>query len=418
VLPPTRIRYRVVALAALLAAVTYFDRVCISILAPLITRDLKLSQLQMSFVFSAFTFAYAAFEIPSAWWADRIGARRVLTRIVAWWSTFTILTGAAFNYPSLLVVRWLFGAGEAGAWPTVARAFSRWIPATERGRAQGVFFMGAHLAGGITPLLVTGMLHLMPWRAVFVVFGAIGFVWTVVWYRWFRDDPEYHAQVNKAELERILQTRCHTARHHGWGALGRVLSDRNVLLLCAVYFANGYGFYFCITWLPTYLSKIRGFSAASLAVMAGLPLMMSVFGDVFGGIVTDWVTRRFGLRAGRAFLGGTAYLIAGVAMIAGTAAADPTTAAVLISVSTAASMFTLAAAWGTCLDIGGNNAAVVSAAMNTSGQVAGILSPILLAYIVDRFGSWNAPLYIVGILFLVGAGCWCAIDPRKPIFEK
>jgi ACS family glucarate transporter-like MFS transporter len=145
---------------------------------------------------------------------------------------------------------------------------------------------------------------------------------------------------------------------------------------------------------------------------------MSVFGDVFGGIVTDWVTRRFGLRAGRAFLGGTAYLIAGVAMIAGTAAADPTTAAVLISVSTAASMFTLAAAWGTCLDIGGNNAAVVSAAMNTSGQVAGILSPILLAYIVDRFGSWNAPLYIVGILFLVGAGCWCAIDPRKPIFEK
>jgi len=151
--------------------------------------------------------------------------------------------------------------------------------------------------------------------------------------------------------------------------------------------------------------------------MAGLPLLMSVFGDVFGGIVTDLVTRRFGLRAGRAFVAGTAYLVAGAAMIAGTAAAGATTAAVLISISTAASMFTLAAAWGTCLDIGGNNAAVVSAAMNTSGQIAGIISPILLAYIVEEFQSWNAPLYIVGILFLVGAACWCLVDPRQPVFS-
>jgi MFS family permease len=143
----SRVRYAVLAFCCALAAVTYLDRVCISVTANGIMRDLGLSELQMSFVFSAFTFAYGLFEIPTGHWGDRIGTRRVLTRIVAWWSTFTILTAGVFNYVSLLVVRFLFGAGEAGAWPNAARTFSRWFPATERGTAQGIFFMGAHLAG-------------------------------------------------------------------------------------------------------------------------------------------------------------------------------------------------------------------------------------------------------------------------------
>lgn len=135
--------------------ITYLDRTCISVTAPNMMKDLGLTQIQMSFVFSAFTLAYAMFEIPSGWWGDRVGTRRVLTRIVTWWSTFTMLTGAAWNYASLLVTRFLFGAGEAGCWPNVTRTFSRWFPLVERGTAQGFFFMGAHLAGGFTPLLVT-----------------------------------------------------------------------------------------------------------------------------------------------------------------------------------------------------------------------------------------------------------------------
>ena len=186
-----------------LGAVTYLDRVSISITRPDIVRDLHLSPTQMGYVFSAFYLAYALFEIPTGWWGDRVGTRRVLTRIVCWWSAFTVLTGFAFNYPSLVVIRFLFGAGEAGAWPNVARTFSRWFPREERGTAQGVFFMGAHLSGGLTPMLVTALLAYMDWRSLFVLFGSIGFVWAWAWYRWFRDSPAEHPAVGAAERELI-----------------------------------------------------------------------------------------------------------------------------------------------------------------------------------------------------------------------
>src|SRR5262245_26362296 len=173
----THVRYRVVAFAVALAGVTYLDRVCISILSPSIMKEFNLTQVQMGWVFSAFTFAYAIFEIPTGWWADRIGSRRVLTRIVVWWSAFTMLTAAAFSYWSLLAVRFLFGVGEAGAWPNAARVFSRWVPARERGRVQGVFFAGAHLAGGFTPPLVAWIASFTQWRVVFFSFGFVGLAW-------------------------------------------------------------------------------------------------------------------------------------------------------------------------------------------------------------------------------------------------
>src|SRR6478736_3363196 len=173
----TRTRYRVLAFTVALAGITYLDRVCIAQTAQDMMRELSLSKQQMSFVFSAFTIAYAVFEMPTGAWGDRIGTRRLLTRIVVWWSSFTIATAAAFNYTSLLVVRFLFGMGEAGAFPNVSKTFSRWFPLTERGTAQGIFFAGAHLGGGLTPLLVAALLNVMPWRMVFVAFGAVGFVW-------------------------------------------------------------------------------------------------------------------------------------------------------------------------------------------------------------------------------------------------
>ena len=183
-----------------LAFLTYMDRVCISVTAPAILRDLRLTTIQMGFVFSAFTAAYALFEIPTGWWADRIGSRRVLTRIVIWWSVFTGLTGAAWDFPSLLALRALFGAGEAGAWPTVARALSRWFPEQERGTAQGIFFMGAHLGGGLTPLLVAAIASRIGWRATFPVLSVFGFVWAAFWFRWYRDEPRDHPSVSADEL--------------------------------------------------------------------------------------------------------------------------------------------------------------------------------------------------------------------------
>jgi MFS transporter, ACS family, glucarate transporter len=409
------VRFQVLGLAVLLSAITYFDRICISLTAPMMMKDLNLTPFKMSLVFSSFTLAYAIFEIPTGAWGDRYGTRLVLTRIVLWWSAFTVFTAGAFNYVSLLIVRFLFGAGEAGAWPNAARTFSRWFPITERGTAQGVFFMGAHLAGGLTPILVTAMLGWMHWRWVFVVFGVVGFLWAAAWHAWFRDEPEHHKSVSARELEHIQQGRVPLSSHHLTAdGLKRILSHRSLLALCAMYSTQSYGFYFVITWLPTYLEKERGFTKTELGIMAGLPLLFSVIADLLGGFTTDRLTRRYGLRVGRSAVGGAAMLLASASIITGASVANAHLAIILIACAAAFANFLLGAAWGSCVDMGGNQAGVVSACMNTAGQIGGVFSPIVASLLVARFG-WSAPLYVCGLLYFCGALCWALVDTRKKI---
>jgi MFS transporter, ACS family, glucarate transporter len=416
---PTRVRYRVVALALGLGLITYLDRVCISKLAPNIMEEFGLSKVQMAYVFSAFALAYALFALPAARWADRLGTRKLLAGIVAWWSAFTVITGATIGLVSLLVARFLFGAGEAGAWPCVAQAFSRWIPQRERGRVQGVFFAGAHLSGGLTPLLVTLLAGFISWRLIFVLFGLVGCLWVVVWWTWFRDDPASHAAVNAAELE-LLGGSSQPAipSPTGWAFWMKTIRHRNVLALGLMYFPNSFVFYFCITWLPTYLKERHGFEASTLGFLSGLPLLLSVFGDLLGGIVTDWVSARFGLRAGRCGVGAAAYLLAGSALLGAALVSNPVLAALLIAGAVGATMFTLGAAWATCIDVGGRHAGVVSAVMNTSGQIGSLLCPLIVAYSLKWFADWNLSLYLMGVLFLLGVAFWWLIDPHEGVFEQ
>jgi len=409
----TRVRYRVVAAAVALAGVTYLDRVCVGVLAPSIMADLRITPVQMSFVFSAFTAAYALFEMPTAWWADRIGSRRVLTRIVLWWSAFTMLTAAATSYAVMLAVRFLFGAGEAGAWPNAARVFSRWIPLRERGRVQGVFFAGAHLAGGLTPGLVTLMALYLPWRTVFLALGFVGLAWAAFWYRWFRDEPRDHPSVNAAEADLIETTRGlpaieHAERGH-WTEVFRIPS---LIPLCLQYVANSYGYYFFITWLPTYLAKARGMSSAELAIFSGLPLTLSAIADVTGGFTTDAMSRRLGVRNGTRGIGVVSYVLAAAAMLAGTLASSPRIGGTLIAVGGAFSMFTLAPSWSTAIGLGGRNTALLSSVMNTWGQVGAFFSPLVLAFLVDRTGDWSLPLHVLSGLYLIAAICWLLIRPK------
>jgi ACS family glucarate transporter-like MFS transporter len=416
---PTHARYRVIALATGLAMITYLDRACIATLAPGIMRDLGLTTVQMGYVFTAFQLAYAVFEIPTAWWADRRGTRMVLSRIVLWWSCLTAATGAAFSYASLLAIRFLFGAGEAGAWPCVARTFSRWIPRRERGTAQGIFFAGAHLVGGLTPALVLWLLHFMSWRLIFAWFGAVGLLWVAIWLTWFRNDPSEHRGVNAAELQTIVSDRSPDASHAAgldyWRTLAR---SRNMLALCVMYVPNCMIFYFCITWLPTYLRQRHGFEAASLGIFAGLPLIVSMPGDLVGGMVTDRLAARFGLRVGRCGLGAAAYVAAGLALMAAAWSSTPVLAAALIAIATGLTMFTLGAAWATVIEVGRNHVGVVGATMNSLGNLAAMLTPLIVAYSVQWLGSWDVPLYLMGGLFLVGAACWAVVDPGRPVFEE
>lgn len=373
-------------------------------------RDLRLTNVQMSYVFSAFTLAYAIFEIPTAWWADQAGSRRVLTRIVFWWSAFTMATAGAFSYPVLLIVRFLFGVGEAGAWPNAARVFTRWMPSPERGRAQGIFFAGAHLSGGLTPILVVFLTRFLSWRAVFLIFGCVGAGWASAWWWWFRDEPRDHPSVSPAERDLIESTRGLPPDHaRSWR---QVLKTRSLAPLCLQYFSNTYGFYFFITWLPSYLSKARGLAHAELAIFSGLPLLLSALASISGGIVSDLISRKLGFRLGRCGVGAVAYLLAASIMFAGTIVKDARLAGLLIALGGAASMLSLGAAWATAIELGGRSSAMLSATMNTAGQVGGMLSPIVLAYIVDRLGDWSMPLHILSTLYLLAALSWMFINPH------
>jgi ACS family glucarate transporter-like MFS transporter len=235
---------------------------------------------------------------------------------------------------------------------------------------------------------------------------------------WFRDTPAEHPAVNALEREYIESGRRLDAGHGiGRTEWRRLLANRTVILLCLMYFTQVYGFFYFITWLPTYLAESRGFTSYRLGLLAGLPLIMSAAADVLGGLTTDRMTRRFGLRIGRAGVGGASLAVAGVCMFSATAVTNPVLAAVLISLAGASSNFLLGAAWGTCLDIGGQHSGVVSAAMNTAGQVGGFLSPLVVGFVVQYFSNWDVPLYVTGALYLSGALCWLGIDPTRRVAD-
>jgi nitrate/nitrite transporter NarK len=266
------------------------------------------------------------------------------------------------------------------------------------------------------------MLQVMPWRAIFVVFGATGFLWAVAWFRWFRDDPAEHREVGGDELALIQKGR-KVQTHPPLDAAGlrRVLSNRNMIALCLMYFTQAYGFYFNITWLPTYLKEARGFAPLSQGLLAGLPLILSAGADLLGGVTSDRTVLRFGSRLGRCGVGMVSLTVAGLTLITGAWVEDPLLSAVLIALSGAADSFLLGSAWGVCLDIAGPHAGLVTGTMNTAGQIGAFLSPILLPYMIGSKpgrGDWAIPLYVAGGLYLAGACCWLFVDPERTVLES
>ena len=400
-----------------LAMVTYLDRACIGAMKKEIAGDFGLDDAQMGWVFTAFILAYAIFEIPTARWADGHGARAVLTRIVSWWSIFTLMTAGAFNYVSLLVTRFLFGAGEAGAFPCMARVLSRWLPLRERGTAKGIFFAGAYASAALTTFTVTALLPYMTWRTILVAFGCIGFVWVIAWHRWFRDEPVDHASTNEAERALILADRAPVVSHPaGLAYWAGLLKQRNVVLLCLSYMPNCATFYFSITWLPSYLRERHGFESVQLGLAAALPLLLAVATQFLGGFWSDKIVRRFGLRAGRRTPGIVGYGVAALLVVATMLSTDPTMASRLFALTVATCMLTTASSWSTCVDIGREHSATVSATMNTSGQIAAIVMPLIVGYSLKWFDNWNVPFYLLAGLYVMGALCWIFIDPKKPVF--
>lgn len=423
------------AFAFSLAGVTYLDRICISAAAPTIMADLQLTVWQMSLVFSAFTLAYSLFEVPSGWLGGVWGPRRVLTRIVVWWSAFTMLTGVAWSLASLMIVRFLFGAGEAGAFPNASVVFARWFPARERGYANGVLFLGSRLGGAVAPLLALLVIQRLGWRMSFVAFGAAGLLWAAAWAWWFRDDPADHPGVSAEELAWIRQTPSagpataaglrdtsseeagstgvsRTAERVPWAALRR---SRNLYAICGMYFAFGYGLYFYFTWLPTYLIQVLGFSALAGGIFSGLPFVLAGMANVLGGRLTDRLARSRGLWLARSGLGSVSFATCGLLVLLSTVVTAPAPKAVLLALALAAADFGLAACWAVCLDVGARHAGVVTGFMNTTGNLGGFVGPLVVGYVVQVWGSWTIPFYVTAVIYFMGAACWLLVDPDELI---
>jgi MFS transporter, ACS family, glucarate transporter len=388
-----------------LAIVTYLDRICISAAAPFIMRDLNLSMLQMSFVFGAFTLAYSIFEVPSGWMGDVFGARRVLTRIVLWWSAFTVFTGLARGYQSLLTIRFIFGAGEAGAFPNVSRAFSRWLPVSSRGNANGILFLGSRLGGALAPMVTVFLIRRWGWRESFYFLGVLGVAWAFCWYRWFRDDPPGGVAAGAPP----------PGPHSGTVPWRTILGSRNLYTICAMYFTFGYGLYFYFTWLPTYLVRELGFSVSTGGVLAGLPFLMAGAANVIGGRVSDRLAVTRGLRVARSRLGFFSFATSAFLLVAAIHTPWRGAKVLLLAFALASADFALSACWSVCLDVGRNYAGIVTGFMNTFANLGGFLGPVVAGFAVERWNSWAIPFYIAAGLYGAGAAAWLGVDPEKRI---
>ncbi len=415
---PTHVRYWVVVFAVTLAVFSYIDRVALSRAAGAISKELGLNKEQMGWVFFAFASAYAAFEIPSGYMGDRWGPRRVLMRIVIWWSFFTAATGWAFNFVSLFLTQLLFGAGEAGCFPNITRAFSTWLPREERVRAQGIIWLAARWGGAFTPLLVVLLFRFVSWRIAFAIFGMLGVFWAIFFYRWFRDNPEDNPKVNAAELQLLRGTG--KLLGHAKVPWGKFASSPQVVLLCAQYFCLSFGWYFYITWLPTFLDERLKLDLNHGAIYGILPLFMGGLGSLFCGFVTAYLTRVTGsVATARRLLACTGFAGAGGLFIVASFLQDPLVVMLVIGFASFCNDLVMPTSWGTCMDVGGKLAGTLSGTMNMMGNFGGALYPVVTGYILRHTNNnWNIPLYVSAGVYFVGIFLWLALDPVTPIEQS
>jgi ACS family glucarate transporter-like MFS transporter len=413
---PTRVRYWVIVFAVTLAVVTYIDRVSISFAATDISRDLHLTKVQMGWAFTAFGWAYALFEMPGGYLGDWMGPRKVLMRIVLWWSFFTAATGWAFNFVSLLITRFLFGAGEAGCFPNLTKAFTTWLPQRERVRAQGFMWLSARWGGAFTPPLVAWVMSHVGWRHSFELFGSLGVLWGIVFYWWYRDDPLDNPGLNAGERD-LLQESAKLASGHGDVPWGKLLSSSRAWLLCMQYFCLSYGWYFYITWFPTYLREGRGVELTSSAWLSVLPLFCGGLGNPASVVLNQWMVRRNGSVARtRRILAYLGFAGAAAFLVLSTRIDDPTVAVLSIGLASFCNDLVMPGAWGSAMDIGGKYAGTLSGAMNMWGNIGGAMAPLVIGYILSwTHSNWNLTFYVSATIYLMGIVCWRFLDPVTPI---
>ena len=398
-------KHVILSMLVLLGMVTFLDRINISVAGSSIMHDLGLSPAQWGWVQSAFILSYGLMQIPMGWLGDRFGHRKILALIVLWWSLFTAFTGLAGGLASLLVIRFMFGIGEAGSSPCSTGVISRWFQKEEVGKAQGYVWAASRMGGALTPFVVIPVMMMVGWRSAFYLLGALGIVWAAVWYFDYKD-PETAQSSQNASID---------SPQISWRHL---LESRQLWLLCGMYFFYAFGSWFFFSWFPTFMELGRGFDKSELTYAVAVPFLMSMAGNIAGGHLTDRLTYRYGIKTGRKALGSTSLAVSAVCMFL--AAFIPGKMAVFVFLSLCFGIFDLMlpSAWALCIDLGKQHAGTLSGAMNTAGNIGGFCCGILFGELVQQSGNYNLPLYMIAVMLLISALLFAFINPEKPIAIK
>ncbi len=376
--------------------------------------DLHISPEAWGWVTGIFALSYGAFSIPAGALGDRFGPRRVLTWIVLWWSAFTTLTGPAPNYYLLLLTRFCFGVGEAGAYPNASAVIVRWIPASRVARAWGIVWLASQIGGAISPLVVVPIQAHYGWRASFYVFGIVGVVWSGVWYWWFRDSPGEIRGVTAAELEEIGATPSRRDQALPWRT---ALRSGNLWCAMGIAACYVYAMYFFHSWFQTYLLRGRGFSEGEL-MLSAWPYVVGACGNGLGGVASDRLVRTYGLKAGRRMVGVVGLGAAALFMTATVLTESGRLALLFLSLAYGGMTFQQPNLSAVSMGIGRTHAGMVLGFVNTAAQAASLVSAVVFGYIVKGYGSYDAPLIPMAVALAIGVLLWFRIDPTLNIFDE
>lgn len=412
-------RYLLVLGTFLLSVLLYVDRVCISTAESPIREELGISKTEFGWVLSAFALGYALFQTPAGWFADRFGPRRILSAVVFCWSLFTGLTGATYRLSTLLAARFLFGMGEAGAFPGIARASYSWIPMPERGIVQGINFSGSRLGAACALPGIAWMVSSFGWRMSFAILMLIGFAWALFWFWWFRDDPTEHPRIGQAELDHILATRQQTAKDSSGKAsslsFAALAGSGNVWLASLQYFCCNFTFFFCLTWLFPHLKERYDLTSVGAGFYASAPLVAGAVGNWWAGFLVDGIYRHGHWTASRRIPAMAGYLLAALGLVGSVYAATPLVAVIWLSVAIFGADMTLAPSWSVCIDIGKQHAGVVSGTMNMAGNLGAFVTALAFPYLAAFTGSYTPFFYVAAGLNILAIGLWCLIRPERSL---
>jgi len=416
-----RLRWFLVFWLFILSAVSFLDRVNISVAGGSIAKEFHLTQVQLGWVFSAFLWGYALFQTLGGWLADRLGPRRVLTVGVVWWGIFTALTAAVS--PALtgaiylfVFVRFVLGAGEAIIFPASNQFISRWIPTQERGIANGLIFAGVGAGAGSAPSLVTYILLHYGWRASFWFSALIGLLVGVVWFLVARDTPEEHRSVSPAELAYIQGGRTTAAKARLGAASGvpwsSILTSREVWAVTLSYFTFGYVAWIFFSWFYIYLAQVRGLDLKSSAFYSTFPPLAMVACSLLGGVINDRLSAIYGKRIGRCGIAAFALALAAALLVLGSQATSARLASIVLAGGAGALYLAQSSYWSVTADIAGASAGSASGFMNMGAQLGGAVTALLTPVIAARFG-WTYPFLVAASLSALGAFAWLFVDPSR-----